>query len=129
MTDNEIIKALECCFGGEGLCPRQQCPFYEKCKNDESLAMYALDLINRQKAEIKEKDEMLSAQADIIRTLERVLEDKKAEIERLQKRLELAEQCITEVEDAAYRGGSNDYIDSAIDRYNNLVKEMTEEGK
>ena len=57
MTDNEIIKALECCFGSEGLCPRQQCPFYEKkktkkkCTNDESLAMYAHDLIIQLKAE------------------------------------------------------------------------------
>ena len=80
----------------------ERCPLRNDTDECEILNTYALDFLLRQKAEI----------------------------ERLQKRLDLAEQCISEVEDAAYRGGSNDYIDSAIDRYNNLVKEMTEhEGK
>lgn len=105
MADKEIIKALSNMSYGGHSC--MNCK-YEISKGEErcgikgcNIARNAIDLINRQKAEI----------------------------ERLQKRLELAEQCISEVEDAAYRGGSNDYIDSAIDRYSNLVKEMTEEGK
>ena len=100
ITDTEIIEALKCC--SKIHC--RGCVFWEmrsaQCVSE--LLSNTLDLINRQKAEI----------------------------ERLQKQLELAEQCIAEVEDAAYRGGYNDYIDSAIDSYNNLVKEMTEdEGK
>jgi hypothetical protein len=48
MTDNEIIKALECC-------KKDDC---DNCPNDfgncyANLAGYALDLINRQKAEIE----------------------------------------------------------------------------
>lgn len=53
MTDNEIIKALECC-------KRDDC---DCCPNDfgncySNLAGYSLDLINRQQAEIErlEKD-------------------------------------------------------------------------
>ena len=54
MTDNEIIKALECC-GFEYGNPCSVCPKYEK-DNDfcqEELHNYALDLINRQQAEIE----------------------------------------------------------------------------
>lgn len=54
MTDNEIIKALDCCgFEYGNLC--SVCPKYEK-DNDfcqEELHNYAIDLINRQKAEIE----------------------------------------------------------------------------
>ena len=50
MTDNEIIKALECC--AKLTC--SECPYYEKkhihCRE---LRKLALDLINRQKAEIE----------------------------------------------------------------------------
>lgn len=97
ITDKEIIKALGCCSKMNNC---RECVFWE---------MHSAQCVS----------ELLSNTLDLIKR-------QKAEIERLQKRLELAEQCITEVEDAAYRGGSNDYIDSAIDRYNNLVKEMTE---
>ena len=52
MTDNEIIKALECCnrddYNGCG-----DCPFYHRCINNERLSIFTLDLIHRQKAEIE----------------------------------------------------------------------------
>ena len=48
MNDNEIIKALECC-AGEHAC-NNECPGN---KVDCALEKYALDLINRQKAEIE----------------------------------------------------------------------------
>ena len=92
MTDNEIIKALECCINDK--C--QECPLNKLFCGREVATEYALDLINRQKAEI----------------------------ERLKKRLVLAEECIDEIEDAAYRAGSNDRIDEVIEEYNTLVKEM-----
>ncbi len=50
MTDNDIIKALECCKDTSNKC--QQCPLRVKgCSY--MLAENALDLINRQKAEIE----------------------------------------------------------------------------
>lgn len=56
MTDNEIIKVLEYCFTrgfDESTC--YECPFYTAtAKCTEDLRDSALDLINRQKAEIEE---------------------------------------------------------------------------
>ena len=56
MTDNEIIKALKYCFTrgfDESTC--YECPFYTAtAKCTEDLRDSALDLINRQKAEIEE---------------------------------------------------------------------------
>ena len=49
MTDNEIIKALECCSNGE---PCANCPCQKQC-DETDLAEIALDLINRQQAEIE----------------------------------------------------------------------------
>lgn len=52
MTDNEIIKALECCKVG-GVCTT--CPLFE-CKSGNCIAQLnvaALDLIKRQQAEVE----------------------------------------------------------------------------
>ena len=55
MTDNEIIKALECCGEPYNICA--ECPITNNIKDDcrcgEHLANYALDLINRQQTEIE----------------------------------------------------------------------------
>ena len=58
MTDNEIVKALECCSVGTFACD-EQCPcFHSKSKLKVTSCRFeligdALDLINRQKAEIE----------------------------------------------------------------------------
>jgi hypothetical protein len=52
MTDNEIIKALECHNGCRGsIC--EECPLFSTNECSAELSGYALDLINRQKAEIE----------------------------------------------------------------------------
>ena len=52
LTDNEIIKALECCVS-DGGCISTGCPMINECRIDiESAEKYALSLINRQKAEL-----------------------------------------------------------------------------
>ena len=53
MTDAEIKKALECC--GAGVCKAECFGYFIAGTNDctTQLAKYALDLINRQKAEIE----------------------------------------------------------------------------
>lgn len=58
MIDIKIIKALECCSSGEMLNCRN-CPYDESCNMGRSdMQKDALDLINRQKAEIEQwKDE------------------------------------------------------------------------
>lgn len=53
MTDNEIIKALECC-SQEDMC--KQCPYRMACLDDKYINIVskdALDLINRQRAKIE----------------------------------------------------------------------------
>ena len=64
MTDNEIIKALECCNKGDcDNCPNN----FGNCY--ANLAGYALDLISRQKAEVerlKAYDEMADGYADAV---------------------------------------------------------------
>ena len=58
MTDNEIIKALECCLSGKDYDTAcMKCPIEPICESDDILLKYALDLINRQKARIKELEE------------------------------------------------------------------------
>lgn len=53
MTDDDVIKALECCTSDKR-CSEIECPFRSACKDDTlALEKYALDLINRQKAEIE----------------------------------------------------------------------------
>ena len=85
MTDNEIIKALDCCgFEYGNLC--SVCPKYEK-DNDfcqEELHNYAIDLINRQKEEIKEWKR-------VVETLVEQHEKDKAEIDGL--RADLKRVC------------------------------------
>ena len=63
MTEYEIVKALECCSKHQNSCGKN-CPLDSICSNVRdcllNLSKNALDLINRQKAEIekleKEKD-------------------------------------------------------------------------
>ena len=56
MTDNEIIKALECCRDAESVFDCQNCPYIE-CTNKKGciteLHGDILDLIKRQQAEIE----------------------------------------------------------------------------
>ena len=54
MTDNEIIKALECCYDLDSSAICHQCPLYqtEECR-DGYLGLQAYHLINRQQAEIE----------------------------------------------------------------------------
>ena len=49
LTDNEIIRALECC--GRESC--FSCPYRGKCHQGNPTITDALDLINRQKSEIE----------------------------------------------------------------------------
>ena len=89
MTDNEIIKALECCVNKQ-LCAFDEDKFY--CHNgyskfcDIALLRDALDLINRLQAEIEHIDNESSALlADI--------DFRENEINRLQAQNEVYETC------------------------------------
>ncbi len=52
MTDNEIMKAVACCVGYRVICPNE-CPLLPCPGCSRKLRESALDLFNRQKAEIE----------------------------------------------------------------------------
>ena len=153
MTDNEIIKALECC-SKQNAC-NEECPLCDL----EHLAVCmptllgnALDLINRQKEQIKKLE-------NIDRFATKTIEKQSAEIKRLNGRVEATEiskqkllscfktaksEAITDfaerlkneiISDTAYGCDANQqsgYYDYSIkigdipEYIDNLVKEMTE---
>lgn len=90
MTDEQIIKALECCNTDvrESTCPK--CAFYKKHRCSTLMLNAISDLIDRQKAEIERNK-------GVIKLLEKDVEDEKAEIENLK------------VELKAMRGAANSY--------------------
>ena len=62
LTDSEIVKALECCSADKSTkycltCPLQDMGFVGECIPEKS--KNALDLINRQKAEIERFDQVI----------------------------------------------------------------------
>ena len=59
MTDNDIIKALECCTEDVANCNNFP---YERhcCMHENNMLMDALDLINRQKAEIERLEKQIT---------------------------------------------------------------------
>lgn len=120
MTDNEIIRALECCSNRtDRYCPN--CPYYNVPYKDnmtcsEVLMSDALDLITRQQAEIeglhKKVDELSEVLSDSIRI--RYKEAKSEAIKEFAERLK-RESLIDRVYNILQEG--------EIDK---LVKEMTE---
>lgn len=66
MTDNEIIEALECCIKDDYDKGCTECPVhcYKGC--DFHLAKFALDLINRQQAEIERLQNTIISLSDYL---------------------------------------------------------------
>ena len=80
MTDNEIIKAFELCVYGDYAKCHYECPYKRHCSK---LTKDALDLINRQKAEIENYSHNNKNMTDSIYKMQKLIESQKAEIERL----------------------------------------------
>ena len=126
MTDNEIIKSMQCVIGNEVLC--SECT-YQKVLPFPSCRMMcaknALDLINRQKAE-NESLKMDLAKCSIrIDNLYKTADEIKSEAikefaERLKDEMRLEDDCDYNCRECYYE--CKDYV-IAIDT---LLKEMTE---
>ena len=68
MTDNEIIKAWECCENWESTKDCDDCPVKVGCS--QKLAKHSLDLINRQNAEIDRLKDLITYQKQEIKRKE-----------------------------------------------------------
>ena len=122
MTDNEIIKALECCSKAVGCndCKKIQCSLYRACWKDyrimgHPIIHYALDLINRQKAEIERLKK--GWKADVIETSNIKTEAIKEFAERLKE---------SKYQSSDWSHGEHPFV-VEVDDIDNLVKEMVGE--
>lgn len=81
MTDNEIIKALECCANGK--CG--ECPLFKEDCGDDIICKIALDLINRQNAEIERLRKEVNLVSIQFQDLQERYEEAQAKIDKLKE--------------------------------------------
>ena len=99
MTDEQIVKALECCANWESDKSCEDCPantYGFGCANKR--AKYSLDLINRQKAEIELKTMDVESLTNERNALEEMVAEQKAEIEKLKFPKFFVENTLSEKE-------------------------------
>lgn len=139
MTDNEIIKALECCISNKCTCSECSYEYTKHIKNeefevmsngksydewscDEWLKCDLLDLINRQKAEIERLTINMNAFG-----LGMKREKERADNARAEAVKEFAERLKEECGNVArMEFGGFTYFCVGFEFFDNLVKEFTE---
>lgn len=90
MTDNEIIKALECCtYTSDWNMRCSECPFSNSINCRVLLATNALTLITSQQAEIERLRDMVSANEGVLPQYEQLIKAEAIQefAERLRKRV------------------------------------------
>ena len=97
MTDNEIIKVLECCVSAKCICPHT-CPMLKNKECLTSLRKNALDLITRQQAEIERLQKEVNLVSMQFQDIQERQEESQAEIDKLN-----AENMLTMSERNAFR--------------------------
>lgn len=118
MTDKEITAELECCITTQCKSCRYRCEHVNQCTL--SLKTDALDLINRQKAEIEilnEKERILIFQ---------LYEEREKAIKEFAERLKVETISFVEYDEGGWGERVTAVKTSSID---NLVEEMTERGR
>lgn len=126
MTDDEIIKYMQCVIGNEMNC--SECTYqrilpFPSCRN--MCAKNALDLVNRQKATIKNLKAEIAEHKAMLEAFDNELVsfDKAIKTEKSEAIKEFAERLKSEYEDEKQGRYINWLMNDIID---NLVKEMTE---
>lgn len=154
-TDDEIIKALECCSKDVPLLNScTDCPFNGK-KCAALLPQTTLALINRQKAEIESLNAVYADMTESLRLAAEANKDMQAERQRLNKEVDRLSQCVlyhdgivSDLEKDLFNAKADaikefaeavkiefyrefdEVIPSVMaDKIDDLVKEMTEETK
>ena len=137
MTDNEIIKALECCFINNNCtgCPLQSPPTEECLK---VACSSALDLIKRQQAEIERLTDLLVCSAESERNAVGIMHELEAEVEkfhpynlhygnlRMEIAREVCDRLITTADLTQLDSFNYAYLISQ-EHIDNLLKEMENE--
>lgn len=135
MNDNDIIKALGCCRVGKREHDCKKCPLYCRvpaCMGH--LTADALDLINRQKAEIEKYELVNTEKFNNWMRLEKRTKERYAELYEEAKSVVRAEAIKEFAErlkknkylSSDWSHGEHPYVVEETD-IDNLVKEMTEE--
>ena len=130
MTDEQIIKALECCSTDvqENPCPK--CAFYNKHRCSTLMLNAASDIINRQKVKIKSLKQIINEQdKEVLKLQNRIIfwrknlnyQPEKIKSEAIKEFVEKLKKH-SFVDNLSLDGKETAYVDD-ID---NLVKEMTE---
>lgn len=124
-TDDEVIKALECCTKA-GMINCRACPYEASCNMGESkMQAHALALINRQKAEIERLNGCVKTEEEV-RTIAKAVIDVGVAIAKAEAIKEFAERL---KEKAEYFEDEDYYFYYVTpEDIDNLVKEMTEGG-
>ena len=128
MTDNEIIKALECCSIDNHIGVCKECHFADVCDEDEqALQKHALDLINRQKAEIERLEKALEEAISCFNRIESLykIKCKELEVAKSEAIKEFSER-LKEYAKELQIGDNISWLILGVGRVDQLVKEMTE---
>ena len=101
MTDNEIIKALEWCNSvsnrcGDG-CPYYNVPYKNGLRCSEMMINDAIDLINRQTAEIENLNRAFDVCKKEYEDIFEIAKNQKAEIERLKDEVQKQKEKTNDV--------------------------------
>lgn len=135
MTDDEIIKALESCtsqsgcFNGTKNCPLEHYHYGADCPL--RLGLNALDLINRQKAEIDRLKNELHGKVDYIHEQREIIDDLKDKYNKKELTVEVAfdkDQLEKIVQDGVKKGYElqiNEIRNEAIREFAELIKEKS----
>lgn len=118
LTDEQIVKALELCTTIKTSEACDECPFKRKCRDDNDiLEKEALNLINRQKANIDNLNIELKAMRGSANSYKKLYEDSQKEVKKV--RADLRYYLDTNEE--------NGVVWIPKFTVDNLVKEMTEQ--
>ena len=137
LTDNEIVKALECCSTYKGKCT--DCPAFVKvdCSNCKKVLLGAVEIINRLQADCENYKQVAENQQSVtiergfeVKRLKEKIESLQAENERLGKFKEYFD-CLygLNLEVLGWHENGNpidfdEFYDSAIADMENAEKEM-----
>jgi predicted RNase H-like nuclease (RuvC/YqgF family) len=124
MTDNEIIKALECCSTYKGKCT--DCPAFVKVdrSNCKKVLLGAVEIINRLQAENERLQEAIDEQDIEISRLYKRIDETKAEAY-----TDFAESLKKDFDNPRIQKFGLDFVKFLKNIVDNRLKELVGEGK